>query len=496
MKCCLALAVMFSIQVCLADSGSSVSWIKGPLRVQLGDSAQLDVPANFKFADPDRAKAFLETQKSKPAGHVLGLLMHSSGEWFVTFESFDTGRVAEKAIGPLDEAAVMASLQPRVKVLNKGRENRGQPPLTKIGWQTKPSYNKDTHVLEWALRGEGISESDAVLDYTFRILTRKGIVQASATLSRPGVPGGALVADIFGAIAVKPGHRYSDFQPADKAASFTVANLATATVPGIAGTESGPAKDGAKALWISVVVLASLGIVGGGLLARRMRQHRDVSGEVSEDGEQPIAAPVHSGGLKLNGTRQLKFESQPKPARPLSNGKSVSANGGNGNGMKRKRMFNYHKFYTEMVLQGPAPVVGESYNGYDLDAARYNSNNRSGHYANGNGHGNGNGDGNGHSNGNGNGHTNGNGNGHGDHNGNGNGNGNSHSNGNGHLPTPSATAMLNAHSELIATQRSFIEEQKRLIHEQGRLIEEKSKLIAEKNLLLDKQSQLLDNNLV
>jgi hypothetical protein len=105
-------------------------------------------------------------------------------------------------------------------------------------------------------------------------------------------------------------------------------------------------------------------------------------------------------------------------------------------------MFNYHKFYTEMVLQGPAPVIEPTNgnNGYDIDGA-HDGMNRSG-----------NGD--------------------------------------------SSKVVLSAHSEIIASQKSLIEEQKRLIVEQARLIEEKSKLIAEKNQLLDRQSQMIDNNLL
>ena len=111
---------------------------------------------------------------------------------------------------------------------------------------------------------------------------------------------------------------------------------------------------------------------------------------------------------------------------------------------RRKKVFNYAKFYTEMVLQGPSPTVGgDSFNGYELDLNRLLIAAPPAEPA-----------------------------------------------------KPEPASVVHANSELIANQKALIEEQKRLIVEQAKLIEEKTRLIAEKNQLLQRQSELVDNNLL
>jgi len=358
------------------------------------------------------------------------------------------------------------------------------------------------------LRGDGVSTADTVLDYANRFLTRRGVLEARATVYKGGTVAVAWIQDLVAALNIKRGEGYQDFRAGDKTTSVGLAtiakeipagsNVARSAVPAATARAGVENVGGMKAFWIIIGALGCVGIVGGGLLARRLRYSRG-----SQDGEstEEVPAPVpteaaalvaasngngngngnghpngngHANGLKLNG-HGLKFGRSPKPARARGNGNGAVANGnGNGNGkdMKRKRMFNYHKFYTEMVLQGPSPVVADNYSAYDLDLYTAAHVNGYGNNSNGNSqrnHGN-----------NGNGHSNGNVNG--------NGNSGSESNGNG------SNAMLTAaHNELIATQRGLIEEQKRLIQEQGRLIEEKAKLLAEKDRLIERQAQRFDN---
>lgn len=506
------------VQICHADSSTSPSWVKGPTRVSLGDYGQLDLPAGYKFADGQSAAALLKISPTSGSGKLLGVVMPLasefslrgvSGDWYMTFEYFDTGHVNDMHEWQINDSELLASLKPRIAELNQVRDGRGQPPLRNVDWQIKPTYNVDTRSIQWALKGDGVSAVDTVLDYANRFLTRRGVLQARATVLKGGTIATAWIQDLVSALSIKTGETYADFQSDDKTASAGLATLAKET-PSNINIPKGPASvpdravvnnvGGMKAFWIIVAVLGCVGIVGGGLLARRFRQYRGskptepIEAEAPAPAEEAVAAHNgngngngHSNGLKLNG-HGLKFARSPKPARARSNGSGALAkngNNGNGNGkdMKRKRMFNYHKFYTEMVLQGPSPVVADNYSAYELDP--YTA-----AYLNGYGASNGNGNGNGHRNNNGNGN---NGNGH-------HGNGNGHAaNGNGTSGAEAANgsssnAILSAaHNDLIATQRGLIEEQKRLIQEQSRLIEEKTKLLAEKDRLMERQSQLFGN---
>ena len=217
---------------------------------------------------------------------------------------------------------------------------------------------------------------------------------------------------------------------------------ASATVP------ANPESLGITIFWAGAALFACAAAVGGIILARKLHQQKALvaAGAVAAPAAQKSFSLPSNG--KGNGSKPFRFNNRPAKTAKLVNN---HANGNGKDNAKRRRMFNYHKFYTEMVLQGPSPssVVENGYNPYagyyvEYEPPRINNN--------GNGH-----------------------------NGSNNGNGNHDSNG---------------HADLLATQKSLIQEQQRLIHEQARLIEEKSKLIAEKNQLLERQSQMLDNNLL
>jgi hypothetical protein len=231
-----------------------------------------------------------------------------------------------------------------------------------------------------------------------------------------------------------------------------------ATVP--ANSES----FGATIFWVGAAIFACVAAAGGIVLARKLHQQKALIAAGVVPAPTPAPRKLFSlpGNGNGNGSKSLKLNNRPgKPAKTLNH----HANGHNANS-KRRRMFNYHKFYTEMVLQGPSPTSAtesnyayNGYNGYYVEYEPPRINN------NGNGHGSGNGSSNGHD--------------------------NHHFES--HVETNGAHA---AQADLIAGQKSLIEEQQRLIHEQARLIEEKSRLIAEKNQLLERQSQMIDNNLV
>jgi len=259
--------------------------------------------------------------------------------------------------------------------------------------------------------------------------------------------------------------------------------LAQGTLGGSSSPTAVPASSegfGATIFWVGAAIFACVAAAGGIILARKLHQQKALvaAGAVPAPAPRKLfSLPANGNGNghgNGNGSRSLKLNHKPAKAAKFSNHT-------NGNNSKRRRMFNYSKFYTEMVLQGPSPTSSAesnyAYNGYNGYYVEYESpriNN------NGNGHGNGNG--NGHTNGNGNGHSNGNG-----------------ANGHDHHASDSAAesnVARAAHADLLAGQKSLIEEQQRLIHDQARLIEEKSRLIAEKNQLLDRQSQMIDNNLL
>jgi hypothetical protein len=234
----------------------------------------------------------------------------------------------------------------------------------------------------------------------------------------------------------------------------SVCQVAFADPVGPASAASVPANSeslGITIFWAGAALFACAAAAGGIILARKLHQQKALvaAGAVAAPAPQKQLFSLPSNGSgKANGSKPLRFNNRPTGKTP-----KLFNNQANGKDSKRRRMFNYHKFYTEMVLQGPSPstIAENGYNPYagyyvEYEPPRINNN--------GNGH-----------------------------------NGSNNGNGNGHHDS-------NGHSDLLATQKSLIQEQQRLIQEQARLIEEKSQLIAEKNQLLERQSQMLDNNLL
>jgi uncharacterized membrane-anchored protein len=453
-----------------------IRWLKGPAEPALGSAAGLNLPEGFRFVDGQPGKTMLESLKIAVPEGFVGVVSPSSGEWALTLAYTQDGHVPDSEWQKLDSDHLLKAIWDRTAEQNPDRVRQGLPAVAHVNWAMKPEYDGKSHLLQWAVAQDGNLEKDHNVAYTARLFGRRGVIEAKVT--RRDSSDLTSVKELVKKIQFKQGELYTDYQKKDQMAvvgmtGIPASQTKTAQKASVEEHASNAQGAGAMVLWFGLGAIAFVGLVGATFLAKKIRSEKAgkaVSNEVvTEKAVRPTNGSAHRRETKLN----LKSGM----VRPLVNGNGNGyANGhakvnGNGN-PKKRRMFNYEKFYTEMMLQGPAPVIGEPYagfNGYNNGANEANGTNG----ANGNGH-----------------------NGHDSENGyqNGYGNGNGHSVS---KPEPrDANQMLAAHAELIASQKSFIEEQKRLIQEQARLIEEKSRLISEKNTLLDRQSQMIDSNLL
>ena len=449
-------SVIFSGQLCLAAESSSllpvvpqaVQWVSGPVDAVLAGVAEIHVPAGFRFTDAKGARILLESSRTPVPKGLAGLLTPVNGDWWITFEYSDSGHVATTDQNRLDQEAVLKAFY-----LQTDRERHGQglPALSHSNWEMQPSYHAARQYVDYAVRMESPSSPDQIA-YVARFLGRRGVLQAKAV--RPWRDGddATVFRDVLKGVAFKTGERYADFQKTDKMASGALSELITAEKDtfSASGSSVANAGQGMNVLWIVLLAIGAIATTGIVIIAKKLRHQK------LPDSTTPPPAPLAAAVAPVvtqrqpavNGSKAFKLNVRPKLVVKPVNGNGNGHSNRNGNGPRGKRMFNYQKFYTEMVLQGPAPTIAEPVNGYGSQNG-HDAENSHGNQANGNGN---------------------------------------HSS--------DSSASVHAHSELIASQKSLIEEQKRLIHEQARLIEEKSKLIAEKNHLLDRQSQMIDNNLL
>lgn len=445
-----------------------ISWVSGPAKVEVGGLAQARILEGFRFADAENARIVLDTTHTAVPEGLLGVISPASGEYYVLLQFNETGYLRDASKQPLEEDAILKTVWDRTTRQNAKRVQEGSPNIVHVEWVLKPTFDANSRLLECAIRTDGRADNSSLVNYTLQRLGRRGVLQASVVKQRRDFSDFGIVREAIRAITFKPGEDYRDYKEGDKLATATVAELimgensptGSFLVSNTASTVATASTSGFRAVWIGLGVIGCVGIAGTVMLARRLRQYR-----ASQPGQAESVA--QRGAKSRNGSPRLKLDVRSKTPKPNYHAQNGN---GNGNGTKRRRMFNYHKFYTEMVLQGPSPSVSEPMPGFNGVNGYNGYNGYNGHNGYGNGH-------------------------------NGNGNGNGAESANHVEATPASTNgaganMLSAHSEFIASQMSLIEEQKRLIHEQARLIEEKSRLIAEKNQLLERQSQMIDNNLL
>ena len=440
------------------DPLKNVNWIAGPQSGTLG-VADLNIPAGYRFADARGARIILDSVNNPAPDDLIGVLAPASGKWWAILEYSSKGYLKNADITKLNNTKVLKEVLAQVG----GKD--GNPSITGLNWQSQPAYDAATHSLSWSL--QIVTPSAKVLNQTVALLGRHGVLQITAVQPYP-ITDAPSLKELASNITFKDGEHYTDYQTGDKVAVVGLAELIAgpqhASTAGIFGGGLG-----AVAVW----AYFSLGmcVLGGGLVLFFRR--KGSAGQVRVPVQAPVAAASAFNGSFSHATLSL------------NNGHGVEHSNGNGNGNenghayvkvapaiqsrgtkpghrnRRKRVFDYPKFYTNVMRELSLHSYGPSTS---------------------NGKTNGNGHTNGHSNGHSNGHTNGHANGNGSSNGNG-------SNGNG------ASSHETIKSEivgLIATQKNLIEEQKCLLEQQTRLIEEKRWLIQEQTAFIKGQSEMID----
>ncbi len=363
---------------------------------------------------------------------LVGILSMESGTWWAVLEYHDLGYVKNVDDKKADLDAILRAEQSK-NVSTDGTR------VSSVEWQVPPAYNAGGHSLEWEFTAQ--TPSGKIINHTIALLSRHGVLDITtirpmrnARIEYDQDPLNEMVKNI----TFKEGQRYSDYQAGDKLATIDIERLVVGDESPVAEGH-GMAAHSARKMKIWALSAAGGGVAVVGcvvLLSRRSRKRK--SRAFTYSNHRPTPAP------ERNGAR---------------NGVALNGNGAS----RQKRMFNYQKFYTDVLLE----LSGHSY-GWGGNAS-----------TNGNG--------------------NGNGNGKASFNGSANGSSNGHSEPRtlemvkSQETVENQAALANANAELIACQRNLIQEQKNLMREQSRIIEEKAKLIEEYNQLSEKLTKDIEN---
>jgi len=413
-----------------------LNWISGPQKLSLGTLADFNIPQGYRLTDAAGARFILENNGIAVPKDIIGLLTDDKSTAIIEYSP--KGYVKSADIAQINPATVLKDVQERIQVQNDSKQVMSS--IKSLNWQSVPAYDSPTHSFAWSLQVQTASSRE--LNETVVLLGRHGILQITSILSYPLGNSPPLKQLVESNIAFKDGERYTDYQSGDKVAEIGLADIIAGPKPKSSLFAGG---FGAVAAWTYSGLAVCL-VLGGVLIVHRnKRQPRRAS----------VRAPVMANASSAHASATNAVAAE--PALALNNHKL----NGNGNGHhtpvkvspaqkreskqfnrnRRKRVFDYPKFYTNVMRElslhsyGPGGVA---------------TNGKS------------------HANGHSNGHANG-------------------TNGSKANETIKSEIV-----ELIATQKNLIQEQKCLLEQQTRLIEEKRWLIEEQTAFLKGQSSLID----
>jgi uncharacterized membrane-anchored protein len=231
-----------------------------------GGLARLSVPKDFNYLGPDDAETVLVKLWGNPPSEVkpLGLLIPagmtpvSTNCWVVTIDYDEGGYVKDDDASKINYDDLLKKMQKGIAEENKARKEKGYPTVDLIGWAAPPHYDAATHKLYWAKQLKFEGEPQDTLNYSIRMLGRKGVMELNAIASMDQLGEiDAQTPQILGMVDFKQGSRYADFDPkVDKVAKYGIATLVAG------GALAAAAKLGLlKGLWIFILAAKKFVII-------------------------------------------------------------------------------------------------------------------------------------------------------------------------------------------------------------------------------------------
>jgi len=245
---------------------SKLSYQTGTVQLS-GGMATITLPKSFRFLGEQDSRKLLVAWGNPPeAGEgVLGMLVPSDSSplsedgWAIVVTYDEDGYVNDEDAKTLNYDKVLSQMQEETVENNEARQKEGFEPITLVGWAEPPHYDAQSHKLYWAKELKFGSSTNHTLNYSIRILGRRGVLVLNAVSSigqlatvKKGTP------DVLAAVEFNDGHRYADYLPGtDKAAAYGIGGLILGATAAKAGFF--------KLIWVAL--LASKKLIFAGLVA-------------------------------------------------------------------------------------------------------------------------------------------------------------------------------------------------------------------------------------
>ena len=198
----------------------------GPLTIDLGDEATLQLPADLMFIDKETANKIMEARGGGAEPGRYGIIISLEG-WMADLGYVDSGHIKDDDAQDLKVDKLMSIMKEAEKKTNKSRRERGVAELYVDGWAQEPGYDKAEHRLIWAIKVHSAADNEPMINYSIVALGRKGMITTTLVNSADQLDAVKTSAnELLAAITFKDGNRYSDFNPGtDKVAEYGLTAL-------------------------------------------------------------------------------------------------------------------------------------------------------------------------------------------------------------------------------------------------------------------------------
>jgi uncharacterized membrane-anchored protein len=153
--------------------------------------------------------------------------LHAEKGWGVVITYTEEGHVEDDDAEDMDYDELLEEMQEDTRASNEERTKAGYGALELVGWAEPPHYDSSTNRLYWAKELAFADSTEHTLNYSIRILGRKGVLELNA------VAGMSQLAQVKQDMKMvlplaefKAGQTYADFNPdLDDVAAYGIGGL-------------------------------------------------------------------------------------------------------------------------------------------------------------------------------------------------------------------------------------------------------------------------------
>lgn len=196
--------------------------------------ATLKLNDEFYYLDPKDTERLLTDGWGNPPGHkTLGMIIPkavsplAASGWGVIVSYNDDGHISDEDAAKIDYADLLKQMQEADEEDNKARQKQGYAGLHLLGWAEQPHYDEATHKMYWARELKADDAENSTLNYSIRVLGRKGVLELNAVAAMADLP--LIKQELPKVIAFTnftDGNLYTDYSPGtDKLATYGLAAL-------------------------------------------------------------------------------------------------------------------------------------------------------------------------------------------------------------------------------------------------------------------------------